>query len=89
MSRPGRLGLLCLGWVLLHAGRDRGAETIGDFPSSLTCERVRASSVADEVRREIGSALADQPVDNPIRQQAWARAERRVRERYRCEWRGG
>jgi hypothetical protein len=86
MSLP--RGLLLLGWVLLHAGRDRGWDTIGDFPSSLTCERVLASSVADDVRRDIGSALADQPVDNPIRQQAWVRAERRMRERYRCEWGG-
>jgi hypothetical protein len=81
-------GLVFFGWVLLHAAHDGGWQTIGDYPGSVTCERVRDSSVADEIRHEIGGALADQPADNPLRQQAWSQAERRVRERYRCEWRG-
>ena len=62
------------GWVLLHAAHDGGWQTIGDYPGSVTCERVRDSSVVDEIRHEIGGALSQ--------------AERRVRERYRCEWRG-
>ena len=85
-----RLGsvLLLFGWVLIHAGHDGVWQPLGDFTSSVTCEQVRDSNVASEALREIGSALADQPADNPMRQQAYDRAARHVRERYRCEWHG-
>jgi hypothetical protein len=82
------LGVALLGWVLVHAGRDGVWQPLGDYGDPLTCEQVRDSNVGSEARREIGSALADQPADNPIRQQAWERAARRIRERYRCEWHG-
>jgi hypothetical protein len=82
-----RLRLLVLGWALVHAGRDWDWQQLGDYGGSTTCERVRESRVATDVLHEIGGALADQPADNPIRQQAYGRAERRIRERYRCEWR--
>ena len=88
MDGRAHIGLLFLGWVLMSASRDGAWQPVDDFPGSLTCERVRSIRVADEVRREIGSALADQPADNPMRRQAYEHAERRVRERYRCEWRG-
>jgi hypothetical protein len=88
VDRRWTLGLLLFGWMLIHAGHDGAWDPIGDFRGSDTCERVRESDVASDTLREIGSALADQPVDNPIRQQAYERAERHVRERYRCEWRG-
>jgi hypothetical protein len=80
--------LSLLGWVLLAAGRDGDWQARGSYPSELTCTRVMTVAVSDDVRREIGSVLADQPVDNPMRRQAWDHAERRVRQRYRCEWRG-
>lgn len=77
---------MLLGWALLYAKRDGDWRPLEQYPSESTCLRVRSVSVANEVRGEIGSALADQPADNPIRQQAAARVERRVGERYRCEW---
>ena len=80
---------LLIAWALIHAGRDGVWETLGEFTGPLTCEQVRDSNVANEATREIGSALADQPADNPMRQQAFERAARRVRDRYRCEWHGG
>jgi hypothetical protein len=79
--------LLVLGWVLIHAGRD-GWEKVGDFYSSVTCQQVCDVDVANAVQREIGSVLANQPVDNPMRQEAYGRAERRIRPQYRCEWQG-
>jgi hypothetical protein len=33
----------------------------------------------------MGGALASQPADNPLRQDAYRRAEAHVRNRYRCE----
>ena len=79
--------LVLLGWVLLYAD-GRNWKVVDDFPYQTTCLRVLSANVDREVRDDIGSALADQPADNPIRQQAYARAERRAGERYRCEWRG-
>jgi hypothetical protein len=73
----------------MHSGRDGDWKQLADYGSrSVTCEQVRESNVARDVLSEIGGALADQPTDNPIRQQAYGRAERRIRERYRCEWSG-
>jgi len=77
--------LLVLGWVLIHAGRD-GWEKLGEFHGPATCQQVRDADVANDVQREIGSVLANQPVDNPMRQEAYARAERRITSQYRCEW---
>ena len=85
MDRRSTLPVLVLGWVLLYAGRD-GWVKLDDFHSSVTCQQVQDADVANDVRREIGSVLASQPADNPMRQEASVRAERRVRERYRCAW---
>ena len=85
MDRRPAFPVLVLGWVLMYAGRD-GWVKIGDFQSSTTCQQVRDADVANDVHREIGSVLASQPADNPMRQEASVRAERRVRERYRCAW---
>jgi hypothetical protein len=46
--------------------------------------RVREASVDRDILDEIGGALASQPADNPLRQQAYGRAARRVAARYRC-----
>jgi hypothetical protein len=88
MSLRAALGATALAWVLVHAGANGDWEPGDDFPTELTCMRVRAITVANAVTAELG-ALADQPVDNPMRQQAFARAERRIGARYRCEWQGG
>lgn len=86
MKQRTGLGLVLLGWVLLHAERDGDWRVIDDYPSSLTCERVRAARIDAETRHTIGSALAEQPADNPMRQEAYRRAGRRTGERYRCDW---
>jgi hypothetical protein len=87
MSLRAALGATALAWVLMHAGAGGDWEPGDEFPSELMCMRVRAIAVADAVNGELG-ALASQPVDNPMRQQAFARAERRVGSRYRCAWQG-
>ena len=81
--------MVLLGWILLAAGRDGKWQAAGDFPGSYSCNEVRSQRVTDDARRQIGTALADLPADNPMRQQALARAEQRVRDQYRCEWQSG
>jgi len=89
MSRRLVLPGLLLGWVLLAARRDGKWQTVGDFPGSYSCNEVRAQRVADDANRQIGTALANLPGDNPMRQQAFARAADRARDQYRCEWQSG
>jgi hypothetical protein len=81
------LTLTLLGWALLYT-HGKEWEVMDDFPYQTTCLRVRAMNVDRDIRNEIGETLAEQPPDNPMRQQAYTRAERRVSERYRCEWKG-
>ena len=73
-----------LGWALLYARDGSDWRMMEQLESEHTCAQVRAAHVATDTRAEIGSALADQPADNPMRQQAVARVERRVAPRYRC-----
>lgn len=77
-------GLLLLGWVLLYSRHGQNWEVVDEAASEYRCEQVLATRVAEAVEGEIGGALAGQPADNPMRQDAARRAERRVRERYRC-----
>jgi hypothetical protein len=79
--------LAVLGWVLMHARREGDWQPLDTFVSGTTCERVRAVDVASDLRNAIGSALADQPADNPMRQEAVRRVEPRVNQRYRCQYR--
>jgi hypothetical protein len=74
-----------LGWVLLQAGPNGDWGAVDRLSSQVRCTQLLEARVATDVLREIGSALADLPADNPIRQQAYARAERRVSARYRCQ----
>jgi hypothetical protein len=76
--------VVLFGWALLYARHGTDWQAVERAPNEHTCEQVRAAHVAGDSRIEIGSALADQPADNPLRQQAAARAERRVAPRYRC-----
>ena len=48
---------------------------------------MRADAIDRAAVTEIGSALASQPRDNPLRQEAYRRAEAQLGNRYRCEWR--
>lgn len=78
------LVVLVLGWALLYS-RDGDWEVLHEFPSESSCSRVRTASVEGEIQEEMGSALAGQPADNPMRQEAYRRAQRRVTGRYRCQ----
>jgi len=80
----GRLAVL--GWVLLYARGGNDWRPLDTFVSETTCERVRVVDVANDTRNAIGSALADQPVDNPMRQEAVRRVEPRMSQHYRCQW---
>ena len=84
MGRRRTLTAVLLGWALFYTRDGTDWRVVEQVESEHTCSQVRAAHVASETRTEIGSALADQPADNPLRQQAVARAERRVGPRYRC-----
>lgn len=86
MNHRGRLALPLLAWFLIY-GRDGDWRPIDELNSETTCLHLRAQAVDNDIRSEIGSALADQPADNPLRRDAFRRAERRVGARYRCLWR--
>jgi hypothetical protein len=77
--------LAVLGWVLMHAAREGDWKPLDTFASETTCERVRVVDIATDTRNAIGTALADQPVDNPMRQEAVRRVEPHVSQRYRCQ----
>lgn len=88
MSRPAATALL-LGWALIYS-RDPSAprhewKEIGAYATEWVCNDVREGEVDRAIAKEIGSALASQPADNPMRATAWTKAQPRVRPRYRCE----
>jgi hypothetical protein len=70
--------------VYSRDGRDWNV--LDEFSTSSDCMRVRSASIDAETQQEIGGALASQPADNPMRQAAYVRAERRVGARYRCSY---
>jgi hypothetical protein len=88
MGRP--LAALALaGWALLHA-RDPGTPrarwtALSHHDREWVCEQVLAAEVESATLAQIGSALAAQPADNPLRLEAYRRAAAKVRSRYRCE----
>ena len=53
-------------------------------PYDAHCGRLLAGRVNAETLDRIGTVLAAQPADNPLRQDAYRRAERHVAPRYRC-----
>jgi hypothetical protein len=77
--------MLVLSWALLSS-EGRGWDVVDEYPTEWSCLQGRTASVEREIQLEIGSALASQPADNPMRQQAYGRAERRVGARYRCSY---
>jgi hypothetical protein len=80
--------LTLAGWALLFSRNPEAAsgrwETLGYHDRQWICEEVRSAEIERATLAEIG-ALARQPPDNPLRQEAYRRAHPRVRPRYRCE----
>ena len=74
---------LLLAWALLYS-EGSGSDVLDEYPTEWSCLQGRTANIDREVQTEIGSALASQPADNPMRQQAYGRAARRVSARYRC-----
>lgn len=74
-----------LGFALLYDRGDRGWRVVEELPTSWACQELRRARIMDETLQEIGGALANQAVDNPLRLQAYRRAEPEVAARYRCE----
>ena len=85
MTRPAAAVVLA-GWVLLMGGPSGGWRPLGTYEQQWLCAHVRADAIDRAAVAEIGSALASQPRDNPLRQEAYRRAETHLRDRYRCEW---
>jgi len=78
--------LVLTGWILLtNPPSSGGWRPLGTFEQEWLCAHVRADAIDRDVRAQIGSALASQPPDNPLRQEAYRKAEAHVRDRYRCE----
>ena len=88
MARPAA-ALVLFGWMLLSS-RDPDAppeawQAVGSYDDKWVCDHARSAEVDRATQMEIGSALAGQPPDNPLRREAYRRAEARVRPRFRCE----
>ena len=81
-SRRAVVGLL-LTWVLVYSRHGTDWHAIDQFEVSSHCEQSRAAQIDRETCDAIG-ALAGQPADNPMRRDAYVRAERHVEARYRC-----
>jgi hypothetical protein len=75
--------IVVLGWALLYA-RGNGWQVLESLPSSYTCEQLRVARIDQDIQHEIGSALASQSGDNPMRVQAYQAAAAHVNGRYRC-----
>jgi hypothetical protein len=78
--------MLALAWALLYSPEGDGWDVLDEYPTEWSCLSGRTANVDREVQQQIGSALASQPADNPMRQAAYGRAERRVGARYRCSY---
>jgi hypothetical protein len=83
MSRHGRKVMVLLGWALLYSRYGNDWQVTNQFPDPDLCTRVMDARVAETAQGELG-ALASQSGDNPMRQEAWARAEKHARARFRC-----
>ena len=74
------------GWILLVNAPSGGWRPLGTYGQEWLCAHVRADAIDRAAVAEIGSALASQPRDSPLRREAYRRAETHLRDRYRCEW---
>ena len=84
MRRHALLIVAIAGWMLVYSRHGTEWLPMGQYSSSSTCHRVMDARAHDEASREMGTALASQPADNPMRQRAYQRAWRRVQPRFRC-----
>jgi hypothetical protein len=78
------LRTVLLGWALLYSRHGNDWHVIDQFDYESYCTRVLATRVDEETRAAIGGALAVQAADNPMRVDAYARAQRQVRDRFKC-----
>ena len=78
------LALTLTTWTLLYSRHGTMWRPLEDFTSGSTCRRVRSAWVEVEATKEIGSVLASQPADNPLRDRAIGRAREQVGARFRC-----
>jgi hypothetical protein len=86
MSGAGRrrVRAIALGWALLYAREGNDWSAVDRGPYDPHCGRLLAGKVDAETLDRIGTVLAAQPADNPLRQDAYRRAARHVAARYRC-----
>jgi len=86
MRHAGAMALL--GWLLLFSRDPRRPiedwQQVGAYPTEYICAQGRTAEIDRDALARIGQALASQPADNPVRQDAYQRAARTVRDRYRC-----
>src|SRR2546422_9235905 len=87
MTRPAAAVVLA-GWVLLMGGPSGGWRPLGTYGQEWLCAHVRADAIDRAAVAEIGSALASQPRDNPLRREAYRRGGTHPRGPYPCqgEW---
>lgn len=84
MRRHALLAITLTTWTLLYSRHGTEWRPLDEFTSGSTCGRVRRVWISHEASREIGSALASQPPDDPIRRRALTQALQRVDGRFRC-----
>jgi hypothetical protein len=84
MPRFARIAVALVGWALLYSRHGNDWHVIDQFEYESYCTRVRDTRVDEETRASIGGALEVQAPDNPLRVQAYDRAVRHVRDRFRC-----
>jgi hypothetical protein len=84
MRRSTRIAVAVLGWALVYSRHGNDWRVVSQFEFESHCTRVMESRVDDETRSSIGGALDGQAADNPLRVQAYDRALRHVRERFKC-----
>lgn len=88
MLRRTLTAVLLASWVLMFNpdpdNRRSEWRQVGRYPTSPTCEYALEGEARRSSEQRIGSALASQPVDNPMRQSALGRAYDRAQTHYRC-----
>src|SRR2546425_13275657 len=86
MTRPAATVVLAC-WVLLMGGPSGGWRPLGTYGQEWLCAHVRADAIDRAAVAEIGSALASQPRDNPLRREAYRRGATHPRGTHPREWR--
>jgi len=86
MTRSSLAVGLVAGWLLVYnaGGRNDEWREVSDFGTESQCDYGRTAEVERATLQRIGTALASQPVENPMRQDAYRRAYEHVRGQYRC-----